>query len=155
MPQGKINKYMNGHEAILKAIIERASARGDEFLDLPPVFLTMKGEFLYLDASDGILRVRFPVLGEYLNPYGSMQGGMIAAAVDNTIGPLSLMSVALNVTRRLEMKYSQPVTKDMAYIIVEAKAMGQKKRQLFFGATVRNEAEQILARAKAVHWIVN
>jgi len=34
-----------------------------------------------------------------------MQGGMIAAAVDNTIGPLSFLVAAPNVTRRLEMKY--------------------------------------------------
>ncbi|MBL7162492.1 MAG: PaaI family thioesterase [Anaerolineales bacterium] len=146
---------MNTHDAVLKAINEKIGKREAEFLSPPPVFLTMKGEFISFDADAGILRARFPVLGEYLNPYGSMQGGMIAAAVDNTIGPLSFLVAAPNVTRRLEMKYTQPVTPDRAYIIVEARLLEQKERQLFFSAAVREIAGQILARAKALHWILD
>ena len=145
---------MNTHDAVLKAINDKIGERDGKFLSPPPVFLTMKGEFLSFDADAGTLRARFPVLGEYLNPYGSMQGGMIAAAVDNTIGPLSFLMATPNVTRRLEMKYSQPVTPDVVYIIVDAKQVDRKERQLFFKANVRNEAGRILARAKAFHWIL-
>jgi len=43
----------------------------------------------------------------------------------------------------------------MAYIIVEARLLEQKERQLFFSVAVREIAGQILARAKALHWILD
>jgi len=49
----------------------------------------MKGEVIDYDMEHETLTNRFPVLAEHLNPYGNIQGGIIAAAIDNTIGPLS------------------------------------------------------------------
>jgi len=87
----------------------RLGDRLDDYLIPPPVFQTLRGEFLAYDPQAGLLRTRFPVLPEYLNPYGSLQGGVVAAAIDNTLGPLSMLVAPPNVTRRLEMKYSQAV----------------------------------------------
>jgi hypothetical protein len=42
-----------------------------------------------------------------------MQGGMIATAVDNTIGPLRDVVAPPNVTRTLEMRNSHPVNSEM------------------------------------------
>ena len=120
----------------------------------PPVFAAMQGQFLEIDLDNGTLTVQFPVLESYLNPYGTMQGGMIAAAVDNTLGPLSVLLAPPNVTRRLEMTYSHPVTPDMGHILVEARLLECRESWLFFRATVRSPAGLRLARAKAVHWIV-
>ena len=66
----------------------------------PPVFTSMQGEFVDFDLEEGILVTRFPVRQDYLNPYGAMQGGMVAAAVDNTLGPLSMLVAPPNVTRK-------------------------------------------------------
>jgi acyl-coenzyme A thioesterase PaaI-like protein len=101
------------------------------------------------------LTARFPVPAEYLNTYGSMQGGMVAAAVDNTLGPLSMLVAPPNVTRRLQMKYSRPVTPDLNFIIVEARLTERKDRWLSFRAEVKDEEGTLLARARAVHWIVD
>jgi hypothetical protein len=83
-----------------------------------------------------------------------MQGGMIAAAVDNTLGPLSVMVAPVNVTRTLEMKYSQPVMPEMGFILGNAKLVKRDDPKLYFEATVRAPDGQRLARCKAVHWIV-
>ena len=140
---------------IAEAIRERLGDRMGEFLIPPPVFITMRGEFLSFDAQAGELEARFPVLEEYLNPYGAMQGGMVAAAVDNTLGPLSMLVAPPNVTRRLQMKYSRQVTPDLEYITVRGKLLERKGRWLSFSAEVRDPEGALLARAQARHWIVD
>ena len=113
----------------------------------------MGGEFIAFSQSEGWLRTRFPVRQEFLNPYRTMQGGMIAAAVDNTLGPLSMLVAPPNVTRRLEMKYSRPVRGDMGHILVFARFIGRETQELRFTSEVRSEEGVLLARAKATHWI--
>jgi len=141
--------------AIMNVIGERLGDRRDEFLIPPPVFEIMQGEFIDFDRDRGRLTTRFPVLGRFRNPYGSMQGGMVAAAVDNTLGPLSMLVAPPNVTRRVEMKYSRPVTLDLQHITVTGKFLGRTGRQLTFSAEVRDPQGSLLARARAVHWIVD
>ena len=114
----------------------------------------MHGEFVAFDEENGALTVRFPLLEHYLNPYDAVQGGMIAAAVDNTLGPLSMLVAPPNVTRRLEVTYSRPATLEMEHIIVVGRLGERKGRQLHFVAEVSSGQGVRLARAKATHWIV-
>jgi acyl-coenzyme A thioesterase PaaI-like protein len=139
---------------IMDILRDKLGDRMDEYAFPPPVFHAMQGEILEFDLAAGYLAVRFPVLESYLNPYGTMQGGMIAAAVDNTLGPLGVLVASPNVTRHLEMKYSRPVTLDMGYILVEARLLERKGHRLFFKADVRSQDGLRLARSKAVHWIL-
>ncbi len=141
--------------AIMEIIQERLGDRFDDYLIPPPVFIAMQGEFKEFDLDSGTLTTHFPVLDQFRNPYGSMQGGMLAAAVDNTIGPLSMLVSPPNVTRRLEMKYSRPVTSDLEYIAVQGRLVGRKGSQLTFSAEVRDPQGVFLARAKATHWIID
>ena len=84
-----------------------------------------------------------------------MQGGVIAAAVDNTLGPLSVLVAPVNVTHRLEMTYSRPATLDMGYIVVNARLLERKDNRLVFKAEVCSREGLRLARVKAVHWIID
>ena len=120
----------------------------------PPVFIAMQGEFLDYDPRQNILSVRFPVLEKWLNPYGMMQGGMVAAAIDNTIGPLSALVAPANVTRHMELKYSRGITTQIGYIAIIAQLIERKNRWLTFRAEVYDPLEQRLAQAKAKHWIL-
>ncbi len=120
----------------------------------PPVFLAMRGEFLDYDPDKAVLRVCFPVLESWLNPYGMMQGGMVAAAIDNTIGPLSALVAPANVTRHMELKYSRAVTPDAGFITVTARLIDRQDRWLTLKAEVNDPQGQRLARAKAKHWIL-
>jgi acyl-coenzyme A thioesterase PaaI-like protein len=126
-----------------------------DYLFPPPIFVTMRGELLEMDLINGALTARFPILESYLNPYGAMQGGMIAAAVDNTLGPLSVAIAPPNVTRILEMKYSRPVRPDMEYIVVQARLVARKDPQLIFAAKVISPEGDKLASCKAIHWIID
>jgi acyl-coenzyme A thioesterase PaaI-like protein len=140
---------------ILDILKRKFGDRINQYAFPPPIFLEMQGVFLELDLDAGYLSTQFPVLENYLNPYGTMQGGMLAAAVDNTLGPLSVLVAPPNVTRRLEMKYSQPATLDKEYIIVNARLLERKDRRLFFQAKVFDQQGQRLASSKAVHWIID
>lgn len=140
----------------LQKILEaKLGARTGEFLLPPPSFETMQGELLEMNLDAGTLSARFPVLENYLNPYHSMLGGMIAAAVDNTIGPLSFAVAPPNVTRRLEMKYSRPVTLEMGYIVVQARLVERDGRQLVLEARVSSPDGGKLATCRAVHYVID
>lgn len=125
----------------------------DAFLIPPPVFGFMEGEFIDFNQAGGWLTARFPIKQEYLNPYRMMQGGMIAAAIDNTLGPLSMLIAPPNVTRTLEVKYSSPIPLQLRHIIVEARLLSQVGRELHFKVEVRTEEGKLLARARARHWV--
>ncbi len=140
---------------IMATLKQKLGDRLDTYRFPPPVFATMGGQFVALDLDAGTLTAQFPVRERDLNPYGTMQGGMIAAAVDNTLGPLSVLVAAPNVTRRLEMTYSRPVTLDIGHIRVTARLVERQGRRLFFRADVRDPEGRRLARAQAVHWIMD
>lgn len=130
---------------------------GEKFKDYlfpPPVFTLMQGELVSMDLPNGSLSARFPVLASYRNPYGLMQGGMLAAAVDNTLGPLSVLVAPPNVTRTLEMKYSHPASPEMGFILVQARLVERQGAKLYFEARVSSPDGQKLATCKAMHWIV-
>jgi acyl-coenzyme A thioesterase PaaI-like protein len=141
--------------SIMEILHDRLGDRIDEFMLPPPVFDFMRGEVLDFDPDSARLKVRFPVLENYLNPYGAMQGGLVAAAADNTLGPLSMLVAPPNVTRTLNMKFSHPVTPELEFIIVEAKLQEQDGRRLNFTAEIRDQEGKLLARARALHWIVD
>lgn len=134
---------------------ERLGDRIEAYAFPPPVFVAMEGQLVAFELEAGTLTARFPVRRSYLNPYGTMQGGMIAAAVDNTLGPLSVLVAPPNVTRRLEMTYGRPITPEMGHIDVTAQLLARQERWLHFRAEVRGPAGQRLARTKAAHWILD
>lgn len=142
------------HDDIMKYLRRQHGDKLGEFLIPPPVFNTMQGEFVDFDPESATLLTRFPVLEKFFNPYRGMQGGMIAAAVDNNLGPLSMLVAPPNLTRRLEVKYSRPVTAAVEYILVRGKLVQQDGSRLTFSAEVRDPEGNLLARARATHWIV-
>jgi len=140
---------------LLPLLEEKLKDRMDEIQFPPPVFEAMQGEVLNYESETETLKNRFPVLSEHLNPYGNMQGGIIAAAIDNTIGPLSMLVSPPNFTRYMKVKYGRVVSLDLGYIYVSAIFKKQNKRQLFFEATVEDSEGNKLASAESIHWIID
>ncbi|MCK5674184.1 MAG: PaaI family thioesterase [Spirochaetales bacterium] len=120
----------------------------------PPVFLSMGAEFIKIDQENTEIEVKFPIPESTLNPFGSMQGGIIAAAVDNAVGPLSMLVGPINFTRDMSLKYRKPVSKNYEYIIVKAKLTEKKGRRLYFSAEVMDPEGTLLVSAKLMNWIV-
>ena len=121
---------------------------------IPPVFREMEGRILGYDAEARTLTAQFPTRPRFHNPYGTMQGGIIAAAIDNTIGPLSTLNAPPNLTRDLSVKYKKPVTDDLGYIIVIARLERIEPPFVFFSARVESPDGLLMARASARHYIL-
>ncbi|MFK5985329.1 MAG: PaaI family thioesterase [Pseudomonadota bacterium] len=137
-------------------IIEKMLAGKSDNIDFPPpVFDAMQGELIDFNTEQSLLSNKFPILAEQLNPYGNMQGGIICAAIDNTIGPLSLLVAQPNFTRYITVKYSKTIAFELGYIYVTARFIEKKKRQLFFEAIVKNADGEKLASAKSTNWIID
>lgn len=141
-------------EHILAALKKQHGERLNQLVFPPPVLTAMRAEFLDYDPDQAVLSVRFPVLESWLNPYGIMQGGMVAAAIDNTIGPLSALLAPPNVTRHMELKYSRAVTPEAGFILITAWLVERDTRWMTFKAEARDPQGNRLVRAKAVHWIL-
>ena len=123
-------------------------------LEIPPkIFTDMGGEIIDYHKGDS-LTVRFQVQERYQNPLGSMQGGMIAAAVDNTIGPLSMLLAEPNMTHTLELEFLKPASGSLEYIDVRASLRERQKRRLVFSAEVLDPEQRVLAKATAIHLVV-
>ena len=113
----------------------------------PPVFVEMGGEIVAWDMAAKSLAVRFPVQARFQNPMGYMQGGMIAAAVDNVVGPLSFMVAPPSVTRSLTMEYLRPIPPSLAEFTVVARLVAAEGVELLFEAEVRRGPGTLLAKA--------
>ena len=139
-------------------MMEAAGAAG---LKLPPpVFADMETEVRDYRPGDAETHVgatlvaRFPVLERYQNPMGVMQGGVIAAAVDNVVGPLAYLVAPPSATSQLTMTYLAPVTPDTEHVEVEARLVARAGRQLVFDAVVRSPDGAELAVARATQTVL-
>ena len=114
----------------------------------------MKTSIIDFDMEKKSLIAKIPVLKSWLNPYSSMQGGMIVGAIDNAIGPLSLLVGPFNMTRKIETEYIKPITMKLEYIYVIATLVEQRGKRMFFEATIVDELKKVYVKAKATHWII-
>ena len=120
----------------------------------PPVYIEMGIEVLALDMEAQRLTISMPVEARYQNPLGYMQGGIVAAAIDNAIGPLSFLVAPPSVTRELTVRYRRPVRPTLSHIVVVAELAARDGTALTFRATVSDPAGRALAEAEAHHVIV-
>lgn len=90
-------------------------------------FEVMKPKIIEYVSKES-LTIAFPILEEYLNPDGRMQGGFITAAFDNTFGALCFYEVkdlALPATIDINTSYQRPIfMEDELIITVNIKSMG-------------------------------
>ena len=53
----------------------------------PPAAATLGFKLLDIDPDQGTIRVQFEAKTEFTNPMGNVQGGFLAAMLDDTLGP--------------------------------------------------------------------
>jgi len=120
----------------------------------PPSFTLMNSQIIEYCEDEHSLTTKILISKEWLNPYNTMQGGLINAAIDNAVGPLSLLVVPANMTRVMETKFLKPITLDLEYIYVRALLTEIKKRRLSFEVVVTDSEKNILTQAKVINYIL-
>lgn len=127
---------------IMSKLFEIIPANTD--MELPPkVFIDMDGEFIDFVVGE-TLTARFPNKERYRNPFGFMQGGIIVAAIDNTLSPLSY-TFAPNVTKEISTTFKRPITQGDRFIEVTASVLEKTLTHIVLQAEVRNEKGKLAA----------
>ena len=125
-----------------------------EFTLPPPSFEIMQCEIMDFNEVEKSLITKVPVLEQWKNPYGTMQGGMIDATIDNAVGPLSMLVASANMTRTIETKLIKAITMEVGFLYVKAKLVEQKKRRLTFEVEVVDEGGVVYASSRVVNFIL-
>lgn len=114
-------------------------------MELPPkIFNEMGGEFVeYIEGQS--LTAKFPIKEIYSNPYGFMQGGMVVAAMDNTLAPLSYLLSPASITNNIDTTFVRPVKMAFEFIFVTAILIGKTPMQIHLRAEVKNPKGRLLA----------
>jgi uncharacterized protein (TIGR00369 family) len=55
--------------------------------DPPPAAELLGWRLVEIDPEEGTIEVAFTATGQFLNPAGTVQGGFLAAMLDDTLGP--------------------------------------------------------------------
>ncbi len=56
-------------------------------MPLPPAAVTLGWELVAVNPEEGTIEVAFTATDAFLNPAGTVQGGFLAAMLDDTLGP--------------------------------------------------------------------
>ncbi|MFN7985943.1 MAG: PaaI family thioesterase [Thermoanaerobaculia bacterium] len=116
----------------------------------PPTYEFLNAETI--EESPGRVRCRFRPTEAMTNPWGAVQGGILAAFFDDTMGPAvfsiaegrGFTTVSLNVSYLRASRPGEPV-------VCEAEVVKHGRTQAYVEASLTREADgALLARASAV-----
>lgn len=116
---------------------------------IPPIGKFLGGRFESHDPIAGVLRVSFPTKPEYANPGGAVMGGIVAAFLDDVMGPLVVAATGgekFPVTLDLHTTYFKPVPIGPR-ALVEARIDRMGGSAIFTNAQIVNETGDVLVRA--------
>lgn len=113
-----------------------------------PCSKTLGFELLEIDLKAGTTKVKFDAKPEFLNPMGTIQGGFIAAMLDDVIGMLCMVKMggkALVSTIELNVQYLRPLREGA--VTASAKIISAGKNIMFAEAELYDSRNKITARA--------
>jgi uncharacterized protein (TIGR00369 family) len=110
----------------------------DGRLPPPPCAKTLGTEFVQIDGERGTIEVKFEATPEFLNPAGSVQGGFLAAMLDDTMGPALIATLDAGEyapTVNLNVQFHRPAKagslKGVGRVVLRGKEVCQLSGELF------------------------
>jgi uncharacterized protein (TIGR00369 family) len=79
----------------------------------PPAAATLGWELVAVDPDAGTIEVAFTATEDFLNPFGTVQGGFLAAMLDDTLGPALVATLGPGQsapTTDLHVQFLRPVS---------------------------------------------
>ncbi len=123
---------------------------------VPPAPKTLGWELLNEFPSEGRIEIAFHPNETMLNPRGTIQGGFVAAMLDDTMGP-SLVSMTHGkeapITMDMNVTFIHPVL--VGRVIGRGRVVSRTKATAFLEAELFDESEKLLARATSTARIVS
>jgi uncharacterized protein (TIGR00369 family) len=124
-------------------------------LSPPPVARLLGWHILDARPETGWIRIGFQGRDEFLNPAGFIQGGILAAMLDDTMGPaVFAMTEGALYTATIDMNVSYLAPARVGLIIGEGQVVQLGKTVAFLEARLIDEAGAIIARATSTARLV-
>ena len=121
----------------------------------PPAAALLGFELLAIDETQGTIRTRFMARPEFANPIGAIQGGFLAAMLDDTLGPALTATLAPNqFAPTLELKVNFIAPAQVGPLIGEGRVVSRGSTVAFLAGELRTEAGELIATATATARIV-
>lgn len=121
----------------------------------PPVALLLGWHILDARPEAGWIRIGFQGRQEFLNPAGFIQGGILAAMLDDTMGPaVFAMTEGSLYTATIDMNISYLAPARLGLIIGEGQVVQLGRTVAFLEAKLIDEAGAVIARATSAARLV-
>lgn len=117
-------------------------------LPRPPCAELLGWRVLDARPADGWIQIRFEGRPEFRNPAGVIQGGFLAAMLDDTMGPaVFTMTEGALYTATIDMNVSFLAPAKVGSLVGEGQVLQLGKSVAFIEARLMDEAGTVVARA--------
>ncbi len=123
---------------------------------LPPIASHLGWRLVSWNAESSIIRVEFLARPEFLNPAGYVQGGMLCAMLDDTMGSAVVAATGGNVfPSSIDMHVSFLAAANSGYLYGTGQVAQLGKTIAFLAGTLQDTGGKVLARASASARVVS
>ena len=117
---------------------------------LPAASRLLGWKLLTLDPAKGTIRVEFAAVPDFINPFGTVQGGILSAMLDDAMGPAATAFIGghhMAPTVELKTSFMRPAM--IGPLFVEAKVLHRGRNIVFLEAAMRDKEDKLIATATA------
>lgn len=121
----------------------------------PPAARLLGWKLERIDPEGGSIRVQFEGRAEFLNPVGSIQGGILAAMLDDTLGPAAaaaLGGAAFAQTLELKTSFLRPAGPGKLY--GDGRVVHRGREILFLEGSLSTADGKLVATATATARVI-
>ena len=119
-------------------------------IDLPPATSTLGFELIAVDPDAGTIEVGFLAADTFLNPVGVIQGGFLAAMLDETLGPALIATLGPDQfapTADLHIQFLRPAKPGR--LIGRGRVVRKGRDLAFMSGELVDESGEVVAVATA------
>ena len=119
-------------------------------VDLPPATSTLGFELIAVDPDAGTIEVGFLAANTFLNPVGVIQGGFLAAMLDETLGPALIATLGPDQfapTADLHIQFLRPAKPGR--LIGRGRVVRKGRDLAFMSGELVDESGEVVAVATA------
>jgi uncharacterized protein (TIGR00369 family) len=122
---------------------------------MPPAAALLGFKLLEIDPEQGTLRVQFDASPQFANPTGNIQGGFLAAMLDDTMGPALIATLGPDqFAPTLELKVSFLRPAKVGTLVGEGRVVSKGSSIAFLSGELRDPQGELIATATATARIV-
>ncbi len=124
-------------------------------LNMPPISKLLGWRLIEAKPEEGVIRIGFEGKPEFCNPSGFIQGGMLTAMLDDTMGPAAfIMSGGKLYTPTITLTVNFISPGKVGPFVCEAKVVQMGKTVVFVEGRLMDEAGTLIATASSTSRLV-